>query len=378
MTVNVARSVIDPVLVRQHLDRAGDQLAKHGVDGLFVFRDTNIRAFCGVPLAPYDRLVCGLVDQAGRLAFVAPAFEARLADGLPAGSELVTWEEHESPYAAVAEAARLLGIASGTILLDGHTWIDAQVGLSKALPRATFRPDPGVIDSVRVIKSPEDIEAIRAACEDTGGIYALISKRLRAGVSEFDLSRDVLSQLERSGLSPWGSLIQGGEAASVPHQPPSRRVFQDGDAVVVDFVCERDSYFGDMTRTFAIGRPADEVKRAYAVVRDAQKTAFEAIRQTVTCDSVDRAARSVIERAGLGEYFVHRLGHGIGLDVHEPPYLVQGNQHRLEPGMCMTIEPGVYVPGRFGIRIEDVVVVTADGYELLSNTVPTDVSPALR
>jgi D-alanyl-D-alanine dipeptidase len=186
----------------------------------------------------------------------------------------------------------------------------------------------------------------------------------------------VLNRMREAGLSPWGELIQGGESASVPHQATGRRRFRDGDAVVVDLVCRRNSYLGDMTRTFAIGRPEADVRRAYAVVRSAQRAALEAVRPGVTCEAVDRAARVVIERAGLGEYFVHRLGHGIGLDGHEPPYFVDGSRRRLAPGMCVTVEPGVYVPGRFGVRIEDVVAVTPDGCEILTRMIPTDVSEA--
>jgi Xaa-Pro aminopeptidase len=133
-----------------------------------------------------------------------------------------------------------------------------------------------------------------------------------------------------------------------------------------------------MTRTFAVGRPDGEIRRAYAVVRDAQRAAIEAVRPGATCASVDQAARAVIQKAGLGDYFIHRTGHGIGLDVHEPPYLVRGNQQRLEPRMCVTVEPGVYVPGRFGIRIEDVVAVTKDGCQRLTNSVPTDVSEVFK
>jgi Xaa-Pro dipeptidase len=378
MAVELVRPAISAELVEQHLERAADLLAAHAVDGLFVFRNTNILAFCGVPLAPGDRLVCGLVNADGRAAAVVPAFEAPLLGGLSPGIQLVTWEEHEDPYAAVAEAARLLGITSGTIFLDGHTWTEIQTRLQDVLPGVSLHQDAGVIEAVRITKSPEEIEAICAAARDTCRIYPLVAKRLRAGISEGELGRDVLNQLRGAGLSPWGDLIQGGETASVPHQTAGSRLFQDGDAVIVDFVCQKEGYLADMTRTFALGRPDGDIRRAYAVVRDAQRAAFEAVRPGVTCASVDHAARAVIQRAGLGEYFIHRVGHGIGLDVHEPPYLVRGNQECLKPGMCVTIEPGVYVPGRFGIRIEDVVTVTEDGHQRLTNSVPTDVSEVFK
>lgn len=374
MAVETTQPAIAAELVAQHIDRARDLLAAYRADGLLVFRDTNIRAFCGVPLAPSDRLVCGLLNQGGQVALVAPAFEAHNACTLPPGSELVLWEEHEYPYMAVYKAASMLGLESGTILLDGHTWLDTYERLSAELPAATFRRDPGLIESVRITKSPEEIEVIRAACEDAGQFFSLVAQHLRIGMSELDMNREVTHQFHRDGLSVRNALIQGGETASVPHRPSGTRVFQDGDAVIVDLVCEKESYHGDITRTFALGRPREEIREAYTVVRDAQRAAIASVRRGVTCESIDRAARSVIEHAGLSEYFIHRVGHGIGLDGHEPPYLVQGNRKCLAAGMCVTIEPGVYVPGQFGIRIEDVISVTADGCEILSSSVPTDVS----
>lgn len=378
MSVEIARPAISPEIVRQHLDQVAERIGGYRADGLFVFRNTNILAFCGVPLGPSDRMVCGLVNADLRVAFVVPAFEASIADGLPEGSEVFAWEEHHDPYSAVAAAAEWLGIANGSILLDRYTWIETQEALKRMLPRATLKTDPGLIDRIRSIKTGDEIEAVRAACRDTGRIYPLITKLLRTGISELELHHEVHHHLIRSGLTPDCILIQGGESAAIPHQSAGPRVLQMGDAVIVDYVGAREGFHGDMTRTFALGRPSEEAVQAYAIVRNAQKAARLAVQPGVTCDSIDRAARSVIENAGLGDYFVHRLGHGIGLDGHEPPYLVLGNEQRLEPGMCVTIEPGVYVPGRFGIRIEDTIVVTPDGCAVLSDTIPTDVSDAFR
>jgi len=306
MASELATRAIAEDLVRQHGDRACRLLTEQDADGLFLFRDTNILAFCGVPLGPSDRLICGLLSRGGEVALVVPAFEATLAEGRLAGTEVITWEEHEDPYAAGARAARHLGLASGTILLDGHTWMAAAASLTRALPAATLRPDPGVIEAVRAVKTEEEVAAIRAACGDAGKIYPMVAERLRVGLSEIALSRDVLTELRREGVSPVGDLIQGGRTASVPHRRAGQRRLQSGDAVIVDFVCEKDGYLADLTRTLSLGRPGDEVRRAYGVVRDAQRRAIEAVRPGVSCEAVDRAARSVIEAAGLGAYFVHR------------------------------------------------------------------------
>jgi len=374
MSVETTRPAISPDIVRQHLEKAAQGLAACRADGLFVFRNTNILALCGVPLGPSDRLVCGLVNADQRVAFVVPAFEAAIADNLPEGGEVFAWEEHQDPFRTVAAAAQWLGIAEGRILIDRYTWIETLEALKRSLPRATLKLDRGLIERIRLIKTSEELEAVRAACHDTGQIYPLISRLLRSGITELDLYHEVHHHLTRGGLTPDCILIQGGDSAAIPHQAAGPRLLQMGDAVIVDYVGVRESYHGDMTRTFALGQPAEDVIQAYAVVRNAQKAARLAVQPGATCDSIDRAARAVIETAGLGEYFVHRLGHGIGLDGHEPPYLVAGNPQRLEPGMCVTIEPGVYVPGRFGIRIEDTIAVTPDGCVVLSDTIPTDVS----
>ena len=366
---------IAPRLVREHVRRATLALGDAGADGLLIFRGTNILAFTGVPLEPSDRLVCALLNRDGRLAFVVPAFEADIVRGLPAGSVIVSWHEDEDPYAAAAEAARALGLAGGRILLDGRTWIDAHMRLSQALAGTTLSADTGVIDAVRTCKSAGEIAAIRAACRDTGRIYPAMSDLLKPGVSELEALATAQRHLRSIGISPWGDLIQGGPNAAIPHQRTGRRRFQPGDAVIVDFVAQREGYLGDMTRTFALGRVSDEVRHAYHVVRDAQRAAIEAIQPGVPCEAVDAAARAVIDAAGLGDFFTHRTGHGIGLDVHEPPFIVRGNAAKLAPGMVFTIEPGVYVPGRFGIRIEDVIAVTESGHDILSDDTPTDVSP---
>ncbi len=376
MTAGSSNSAIDPTIPRQHRSKACDLLSRHGADGLLLFRDTNILGFLGVPLGPSDRLVCGLLNREGQAVILLPSFES---DGdslvLPHG-RFCPWEEHQDPYVVLADAAAELGIASGRILLDPHAWVATQDRLAAALPRSTLSMDPGLIEAVRIVKSPEELEAIAAACRDTARIYPLIDRLLRPGVSEIELATEAAFELQRQGCAPQGVLVQGGPNAAVPHGRPGQRPVQSGDLVVVDFVAAKAGYRGDMTRTYVLGEPDSDAVRAYAVVRDAQMAAMDALRPGVTAESVDAAARSVIEQAGLGPFFVHRLGHGIGLDGHEPPFLVQGNRQRLEPGMCVTLEPGVYVPGRFGVRIEDVFTVTPDGCRRLSDTVPTDVSPS--
>ncbi len=377
MDTTTLGSAIDPRLVQQHLDRAVDGLDDQNADALFLFHGSNILAFCGVPLAPSDRLVCGLLNRDGRLAFVVPAFEAEIARSLPATASLFAWEESNDPFEVVAKAARHLGVERGFIQLDRFTWLGVSDHLTRALPHARLEPDGGIIERVRLIKTAEEIESVRRACADAGLIYEELPALLRPGRTETEVSVEALSQVERRGVHPYGLLLQSGETASVPHQEAGMRLLAEGDLIIADFVAKRSGYHGDLTRTFALGGPGQEMCRAYAAVRDAQRAAIEAVRPGVTCEAIDAVARSRLDSAGLGRFFSHRLGHGIGLDCHEAPFLVRGNSQILQAGMCMTIEPGVYVPGSFGVRIEDVVVVTDDGCEILSAGVPTDMSESL-
>jgi len=369
--------VIQEELVRLLRGRAVERLKTAKADGLFLFRRSNLLGFLGLPLEPSDRLVCGLVNSDGRAAVVVPAFEAEAARHCRCVERVVTWEEHEDPFAAVAETAKTLGLGGGRILMDDYTWLRTLGALKKAMPKARLDEDGDTIGGARIVKHETEIEAIRAACGDVAKVYAFVEPRLQAGVSEAALWEDTARHLRQSGVDQVCLLIQGGETASEPHASAGDRLLAAGDAVVVDCVCVKNGFHGDLTRSFAVGQPSDEVRMAYRVVRAAQQTAIQTIRPGVSCEEVDAAARSLIERAGLGRFFTHRLGHGIGLDGHEPPYLRQGNPQKLEAGMCVTVEPGVYVPGRFGIRIEDVVAVTAEGCEVLSKDLPTDVSPPL-
>lgn len=369
-------AAIDSRVVREHIERIRPLLAERDAGGVLLFTPANILGFTGAPLGPTDRIVCGLVSRDGAAALVCPAFEAPSPRALPSATTVFTWLEDQNPYEAIVQAVRRLGLERGTILLDPAVWIEVQRRLAQMMPSVTWREDDGAISAVRQVKSALEIEAIAGACRRVGRIYAEIRKRLSPGVTELELAGQAVFGMGNGSLSGALPLTQSGPNAAIPHHPTSDRALSDGDCLVVDYVLAVSGYHGDMTRTFAVGRPGDKCRAAYRAVRAAQRAAIEAARPGATCESVDAAARAVIEKAGFGAYFVHRLGHSIGLDCHEAPFFVQGNRAKLLPGMCLTIEPGVYVPGEFGVRIEDVVAITDSGCQILSDGVPTDVSEA--
>ena len=222
---------------------------------------------------------------------------------------------------------------------------------------------------LRAIKDADEIERLVAAGAAADATLEEIVKVRFAGRTENEVAADLAALLRKHGHSQVDFTVVGsGPNGANPHHEAGDRTIQEGDMVVLDFGGLKDGYGSDTTRTVHVGEPTDEEREVFEIVRRAQQAGFEAVRPGVACQEIDRAARKVITDAGYGEYFIHRVGHGIGITTHEPPYMVEGEEHPIEPGMCFSIEPGIYLPGRFGVRIEDIVVVTEDGGRRLNNT----------
>jgi Xaa-Pro aminopeptidase len=280
------------------------------------------------------------------------------------------WGDGQDPYDMVHEI--LPGV--GTYGLTDTMWAMHVLGFRHALPGSTFVLASGVISRLRIRKDPGEIDLLAAAGRSADESFARIVQETFAGRTEQDVSRALARYLVETGhdLADFGIVGSGPNGAS-PHHESGPRVIQAGDTVVLDFGGRASGYFSDITRTVSVGEPTGEVKEVHEIVREAQEAAFRAARTGAPAQDVDRAARTVITEAGYGQAFIHRTGHGIGLEVHEPPYMVEGNTQPLEPGMCFSIEPGIYLEGRFGVRIEDQVAVTEDGAVRLNNA-PRDLA----
>ena len=236
------------------------------------------------------------------------------------------------------------------------------LGLQAALPEARYVSMTESLPMLRAVKDATEIERLAAAGAAVDASFEDIAGVRFAGRREREIAADLAGFLRAHGHSQVDFTVVGsGPNGANPHHDVSERTVEEGDMVVLDFGGLRDGYASDITRTVHVGAPTDEEREVYDVVRRAQQAAFDAVRPGVACQDVDRAARRVIEDAGYGEHFVHRVGHGIGLSIHEPPYMVEGETRAIEPGMCFSVEPGIYLPGRFGVRIEDIVVATEDG-----------------
>ncbi len=360
-------------IVTAHQAHLASLLAERDFAAAILFDPANLLAFVGTSHGPWDRLTCGAITREGAGVLLCPAFERPAVRGADAHATIHQCGETNDAFALFAAALAQAGVRRGRVLLDDRMWLTAREALTAALPQCALQTDPGLLREVRLCKTEAEVACMDAAQRDGERLYPLLGELVRPGVSELTIycaARDRLAQ-EAILIDP---MVQSGPNSAIPHNPTGDRLLQEGDTIVVDSVVNRDGYFNDLTRTFTIGEPGRRARRAYQAVRDAQAAAIAAAKPGIECRELDAIARNIIAQAGFGEFFTHRLGHGLGLEIHEPPYLNGANAERLRPGMCMTIEPGVYVPGEFGIRIEDDIVITESGCRCLG-TLATDMAP---
>ena len=338
-----------------------------GVEALLVGPGADLRYLTGYHALPLERLTLLVARASGSHTLFVPELEeprARAAD-LPAGLDLVAFSETADPYALVAQ--RLGDVGSGRLAAGDRLWSMFLMALQERLPGASWVPASTVTRLLRMRKSPAEIDALRRAGQAIDRVHQAVPGLLRVGRTESDVGRDIADLIVSEGHDAVSFVIvASGPNGASPHHETAARRLEDGDTVVVDIGGTLEAYCSDCTRNYVLGSPPDGYTEAHAALEAAQKAACDAVRPGVTAESVDAAARDVLAAAGYGEHFVHRTGHGIGLEEHEDPYIVAGNDIVLEPGMTFSIEPGIYLQGRFGMRIEDIVVVTDDGCERLN------------
>jgi len=368
-----APTASEPLVTLDRVHAAREVAAETGVDLLVVTPGSDLRYLCGYAAHAMERLTALAVPRRGEPFLVVPRLEAPMVDASPAGTlglEVLTWDETDDPFALLARAATArLGSAPARVAVGDRTWALHALGVGGALPGAALELASPVVDRLRMVKTPAEVAELAAAGAAIDRVHARVGEWLRAGRTEAEVGADIAAAILAEGhVSVDFTIVGSGPNGASPHHELSDRVVAEGDVVVVDIGGETATgYRSDCTRTYAVGRaPGAEVTEWYAVLQEAQAASTAAVRPGVTAEQVDAAARGVIAAAGWGEYFIHRTGHGIGLDTHEAPYIVAGNDLPLEPGMAFSVEPGIYLPGRCGARIEDIVVCTADGVTALN------------
>jgi Xaa-Pro aminopeptidase len=352
----------------RRMDRAAEQAGAKGLTGVLVAPGPDLLYFTGYePIAITERITLLVLQASREPAMIVPVLERPDAEASPGGAalSLADWSDGSDPYAATA----MLLDPSGKYAISDSAWAMHVLGLQEALPESKYVSMTSTLPMLRAVKDADELERLAAAGAAADASFEQIRKVRFAGRPESEVAAELAGFLREHGHSEVDFTVVGsGPNGANPHHEFGERVIEEGDMVVLDFGGIKDGYGSDTTRTVHVGEPTDEEREVYEIVRRAQQAGFEAVRPGVECQEIDRAARKVINDAGYGEQFIHRTGHGIGLTTHEPPYMIEGDTNPLEPGMCFSIEPGIYLTGRFGVRIEDIVTVTAEGGQRFNNT----------
>ncbi len=352
--------------------RVRDRMAELDIDALLLSVGPDLPYLTGYEAMPLERLTMLVLPRTGDAHLVVPRLEAPRVAPQPDLFEIASWEETDDPIALVA---RLLPVPAGRVAIGDHTWARFVLDLQRALPTCTFVRASETVAPIRMVKDADEVAALTSAAHAVDAIaYEMRSVRF-GGRTELDLHRELVDRMLEAGheRSNFAIVAAGANAASPHHEPTAARSISDGDIVLCDFGGTMGGYCSDITRMFHVGEPSSEIGDVYAVLVEAQEAGVRAATVGTPCQDVDAASRNVIAAAGFGEYFVHRVGHGIGTEAHEDPYMVAGNARRLEPGHAFSIEPGIYFPGRFGMRLEDIVVAADDGPMRL-NVAPRDIA----
>lgn len=356
----------DPSVFSTRITRAQDVLRNAGVHSLLLGPSADLIWLTGVDAHLSERLNLLVLPQDGQPTMVVPGLEAPLVQAASQAVRLETWADHDEPAVIAAEA---IGAPSGARLAVGNQlWSAFLLRLQAAIPGVEWVEGTPLLRDLRMIKDQAEIDALAEAARLTDQAWeTFITSGPISGMTELQALQKLLDISRDQGLqSPYGIIGSGPNSAS-PHHSGNDRIIRPGDAVVFDWGGKVDGYLSDVTRSAHVGEPGEEYRRVYDLVRRANQAMFETVKPGVPLQELDRAARSLITDEGYGPYFLHRVGHGLGLEVHEEPYLVEGNTLPLQPGMTFSDEPGIYLEGRFGVRIEDTVLCTEDGGERLNN-----------
>jgi Xaa-Pro dipeptidase len=350
------------------LEKARRLMVDHKIDAVVLTGGVNLLYFTTVSWGTSERTFAAVLNKKGAPVWVCPAFELERAKELiPAGQDVRVWEEHESPYKLIGDILGGLGARAGRVGLGPSTSAFQFFGLKKDAPQLELVDGAVVTEGCRGTKTAQEIAFMDLANKITKIAYSVSFKQIKEGMTPRDLSGAISAAHTQMGVRGSGG-PQFGLATAFPHGSRAPQTLKPGDVIMVDGGCSVEGFSADVTRTIVFGKPTDKQIKVWDIVKKAQTAALKAARPGVKCEDVDAAARKVIEDAGYGpgyKYFAHRVGHGIGMEGHEYPYLVKGNTLQVEPGMTFSNEPGIYIYGEFGSRTEDCMVVTESGARLL-------------
>jgi Xaa-Pro dipeptidase len=360
-------------------ERARQLMRDNNLSAIFLGQGTSLAYFTGIHWQGGERLFAMVLPAKGDAFYVSPAFEegrareqiAQAPEG--AKPDVRTWQEDESPYQRVAQGLTDRGLSTGTIGVEETVKFVFSDNIRKAASGATFTSATPVTAGCRMKKSRHEIDLMRLAAKVTQAAYEATYRSLKVGMTQHDVANLVETAHTQLGFEG-GAEVQVGEYSAFPHGSVTPQLIKEGTIVMMDGGCSAEGYQSDITRTYVLGKASDKMKQVFDIVHRAQRAALAAAGPGVEAGAVDAAARKVIIDAGYGpdyKYFTHRLGHGMGMDGHEWPYLVRGNPTNLQPEMTFSDEPGIYIRGEFGIRLEDDMHITEKGAELFTPQSPS-------
>jgi len=356
------------------LEKARRLMTENGLSAILLTEGTSLNYFTGIRWWGGERLFTMVLPAKGDAFFVCPAFEEGRAreqiSNSPLGGEpdVRIWQEDEDPYQRVAQGLKDRGIATATLGVEETVKFVFSDGIAKAAPQARLTTATPVTAGCRMIKSDHEVALMRLAAKVTLAAYEATYHALKEGMTQDQIGDFVAAAHSKLGF-PGEADVQVGEFSAFPHGSVTPQVIREGTIILMDGGCRAEGYTSDITRTYVLGKPTDKMKKVFEIVHQAQSAALAAARPGVECGSVDAAARKVIIDAGYGpdyKYFKHRVGHGMGMDGHEWPYLVRGNPTKLQPNMTFSDEPGIYIRGEFGVRLEDDMHIKENGAELFT------------
>ncbi|MHB1313191.1 MAG: M24 family metallopeptidase [Gemmatimonadaceae bacterium] len=371
------RHLATPITVDERkgrLEKAREHMRANALDAIMLTGGTSLDYFTGMQWGLSERLLAVIIPAKGEAFLVTPKFEEARAleqartGPLGTGAEVMAWEEDESPYALIATGLRARGIAAGTLGIEETVRWQFSDGAAHVLPQMKLASALPVSAGCRIIKDAHEIALMRLAAQVTLTAYEAAWKSLKEGMTQGDFAALVSRAHDKLGFAG-GAGVQVGKWSALPHGSVTPQVVREGSILLMDGGCKVHGYSSDLSRTFVLGQPTQKMKDVFEIVHRAQTTAVKTARPGLPCEAVDAAARKVITDAGYGpgyRYFLHRVGHGLGMDGHEWPYLVKGNALPLQPHMTFSDEPGIYIPEEFGVRLEDDMHITESGAELFT------------
>jgi Xaa-Pro aminopeptidase len=353
-------SALPSSVFEERLARVQQAMAALDVDAVMLSVGHDLPYLTGYHAMPLERLTMLVVPREGIATLVIPRLEGPRVAPHPTVFSMLPWNETDDPVALTAKLAK----GARRVAIGDQLWARFLVELLPHMPNVDWIRAVDVVGPLRRVKTAAEVAALQRA----GAAADRVAAQLHAGAipligrTEAQVSADISQRLLDEGHDVVNfAIVAAGENAASPHHHPGNRVIRAGEIVLCDFGGTMADYCSDITRCVFLGQPSPEVSDAYAVLKEAQAASVASAVVGATCESVDAAARDIITAAGYGEYFVHRTGHGIGMEAHEDPYIVSGNTERLEAGHAFSVEPGIYIPGKFGMRLEDIVVATANG-----------------